>query len=600
MKKLAFLMIGFTFFVTGLNAQVAPSPLAEGLKLLNYEKNKSALDFFKSEITKNPADPETIFWYGQAILAQNYNGIPTTAAIQEAKAVYQQALQAKGNDPWLLVGMAHIQYLEGAAPELVRNNLELAITSSKIEKGKNKSKNNPEIINAIGRVFAELPINIGDHHYAVEKINDLISMYEGQPLSPNLYINLGINHLKLGGENGGDAVTAFKKAALIDPKNAFPYYKIGKIYQTQSNKEYFEENYNKAVAIDPAIAPVYVSLYNYYSTIDTAKARNNLDLFVKYADKDPSFDYLYADYLFQVGQYDASLAKALELKNTIGITTYPRIAVLLAYNYDRKADSVSAKSNIEQFINNTPVDKILPQDYELAVKVITKFPETQKSVASILEKAIASDPTNKKTNLKFLKTGYEMYDKSNMYADAYKWFMRYAALNGVRDEFYYFKTASLALNALDGIAADSAAKGYISAFPDKARGYVFNVKAANLLDSANAQGLKLAAIGLQNQFYLKDPEANKQGLINNYGTMLVYFNTIKAYDKAIEMCDEILKYAPGDASMLNYKTQFQNLINNKSNPKSNVKPVADKQTATPDKNDKAAVKPVPKKPVKKK
>ena len=61
MRKLAFLMVGFAFFVTGINAQVAPSPLAEGIKLLNYEKNKSALEFFKSAVAKNPTDPESIF-----------------------------------------------------------------------------------------------------------------------------------------------------------------------------------------------------------------------------------------------------------------------------------------------------------------------------------------------------------------------------------------------------------------------------------------------------------------------------------------------------------------------------------------------------------
>ena len=136
MRKLAFLMMGVAFLVTGLQAQVAPSPLAQGIKLLHYEKNKSALDFFAAEVKKNPTDPETIFWYGQAILAQNYNGIPTPASIAEAKTVYQQALQAKGNDAWLLIGMAHIQYLEGADVDLIRNNLELAITSSKFEKGK--------------------------------------------------------------------------------------------------------------------------------------------------------------------------------------------------------------------------------------------------------------------------------------------------------------------------------------------------------------------------------------------------------------------------------------------------------------------------------
>jgi len=604
MRKLAFLTMVAAFLVTGLQAQVAPSPLAQGIKFLHYEKNKSALDFFAAEYKKNPTDAETIFWLGQAMLAQNYNGISTPASITETKALYQQALQAKGNDAWLLVGMAHIQYLEGADVNLIRNNLELAITSSKITSGKNRSKNNPEIINAIGRVFAELPMNKGNHRYAVQKLNDLISEYGDQPINPSLYMYLGINHLKVGGDTaGGYAVTAFKKAAERDPRNPFPYYKIGKIYQSQSNKESFEENYQKAIAIDPAMAPVYVSLYNYYATLDTAKARKNLDLFIQNADKDPSFDYLYADYLFQVGQYDASLSKALELKNSIGIEAYPRVAVLLAYNYDRKGDSASARTYIEQFINTQPADIIQSLDYDLAVKVISKFAGAQSTVASILERALAADPNNKKNALRFYKLGYEMFEKSNMYSDASKWFERYATINGVKDEFYYFKTASFALNAKDGLAADVAAKAYIAAFPDKPRGYVFNINAASLLDTGVVKNLYLEALNLNSQYLLKDVDNNKQKLINNFSQMLIYYNELKAFDKAVEMCDEILKLAPGDANMLKYREQFQK----NADLQKGIKKVADKPTTekpaapppTTPATDKPATKTAPVKPVKK-
>ena len=556
MKKVALMIMGFALFATGLTAQVAASPLAEGVKLLNYEKNKSALDFFKAALDKAPGDAETTFWYGQALLAQNYNGVPTPEYVQKAKTLYQQALQTKGNDAWLLVGMAHIQSLEGADAALIKNNLELAITSSKIEKGRNKGKNNADIINAIGRVYAELPMNIGDHHYAIDKLKEIVSSYEEQAIKPDLLMNLGINYLKLGGENGGEAVSAFTKAIDKDAKNAYGYYRIGKIYQSQSNKEIFEENYAKAVAIDPAIAPVYVSLYTYYATIDTTKARKNLDLFLQYADKDPAFDYLYADYLFQVGQYDASLAKAKALEATIGIETYPRIAVLLAYNYTRKGDSVSAKKYIEPFINNTPVDKLLPNDYDLAVKVLSKFPGSQQAVGAILEKAVAANAADKKNAMKLYRLGYEMFEKAGMYADASKWFAKYSDVRGVKDETYFYKTASIAINAGDGTTAAAAAKEYITAFPDKSNGYLYNVKAAKLLDTANNLGILFEAVTLQNNFLVKDVEKNKQALINNYYTLIGYYNETKAYENAVLMCDKVLELVPNDPTTTQAKAQF--------------------------------------------
>ena len=62
MKKVVVLMMSAALVVTGLNAQAPVSPLAEGVKMLNYEKNKSALAFFKEALDKNPGDPETTFW----------------------------------------------------------------------------------------------------------------------------------------------------------------------------------------------------------------------------------------------------------------------------------------------------------------------------------------------------------------------------------------------------------------------------------------------------------------------------------------------------------------------------------------------------------
>ncbi|MEY4052266.1 MAG: hypothetical protein RIR64_1251 [Bacteroidota bacterium] len=546
-------MVGFVLS-TALMAQVTPSALAEGVKLLNYEKNKSALNFFKEAYDKNPGDGETTFWYGQAILAQNYNGISTTESIQKAKDLFQKSIQAKGNDPWLLIGMSHIQSLEGADVNAVKQNLEVAITSTLNTKGKYKGKPNQDIINAIGYVFAELPISIGDHRYAIDKLKETVSAYD--IVNPSLYINLGINYLKLGGgENGGDAVTAFQNAINADPKNAYAYYRIGKVYQTQNNKESLDEFYNKAIAADPAIAPVYFSLYTYYAEVSTSIAKSNLDLFLQYADKDPIFEYFSADYLFRSGQFEQSLEKAKAMEAAGSLTIFPGLAVLLAKNYDKKGDTVLAKSYIEPYITNTTPDKLINTDYELAVKILSKFSGSQASLAVILEKAIAAD-TSKVNKLKYYKLGYEMLEKNNMYADELKWYTNYSALRGVKDEVYYYKTASIAINAKEGVLASTITKEYIANFPDKPNGYSMNVRAAKLLDTANNLGILFEAVNIQNEFLLKDVAKNKQALVNNYYTLIGYYNETKGYENAVLMCDKVLELVPEDPTTLQAKAQF--------------------------------------------
>lgn len=553
MRKLVLMFFGVVFVAAALFAQTPVSPLEEGIKLLNYEKNKSALNFFKEALDKNPADGETIFWYGQALLAQNYNGIPTAEFIKKAKDVYQTGLQAKSNDPWLLIGMSHIQSLEGVDNNAVKQNLEVAITSTLNTKGKLKGKPSQDIINAIGRVFAELPISIGDHRYAIDKLKETSTAYE--VVLPSLYINLGINYLKLGGEFGGDAVTAFQNAISKDPKNAYAYYRIGKIYQTQNNNESLEENYKKAIEADMAIAPVYFALYDFYKDKNSSMAKSNLDLFLNYADKDPRFEYYSADYLYNSKQFDQSLEKAKAMEAAGNLTIFPALAVLLAKNYDHKGDSILAKSYIEPYINNTPTDKIASSDYELAIKILSRFSGNQQVLAALLEKAIAAD-TSKESKINYYKLGTDMFEKATMYADALKWYTNLITLKGAKAEFDYYKLASLALNAKNGSLTMEVAKQYIAAFPAKPQGYNFNTKGAALMDTANNQGILFEAVNYQNEFLLKDSVKNKQALINNYYTLIGYYNETKGYDNAVVMCDKVLEMVPNDPTTMQAKAQF--------------------------------------------
>ena len=573
-------MMGFAFSLSGLNAQVVVSPLNEGLKLMRYEKNKSALTFFKDAYEKNAKDPETIFWYGQAILSQNGSGAPETAFVQATKELYKKAADELGSNAWILVGAAHVQLLEaGEKADLnaIKQTLEVAITTTLTTKGKHKGKPSQDIVNAIGYIHSEVPSNVGDHQYAIDKLKETISAYEGAPILSSLYVNLGINYLKLGGENGGEAVTAFMEAISKDPQNAYPYYRIGKVYQSQNNLESFDEYFKKSLDADPKFAPTYFALYQYYADKNTETAKANLDLFLQNADKDPTLDIFNADYLFRAGEYDASLAKAKELEASIGIKALPRLGVLLAYNFDRKGDSIQAKSYIEEFINTSAADKVLNTDYELAVKVLSKFQGNETVLAGILEKAIAAD-TVKVNRMKYYKLGADMFEKSNMYVDALKWNTNYYNLRGIKDEVYYYKLASVALNAKDGVATSDFAKQYIAAFPDRPNGYSFNVKGARLVDTANNLGIQFQAVTLQNEFLLKDPVKNKQAMVNNYYAMMGYYNEVKELEKAIEMCDKVLELLPGEAQTLKIKESLTKNWEIIKKMQANQKPAADTAT----------------------
>jgi regulator of sirC expression with transglutaminase-like and TPR domain len=100
------------------------------------------------------------------------------------------------------------------------------------------------------------------------------------------------------------------------------------------------------------------------------------------------------------------------------------------------------------------------------------------------------------------------------------------------------------------------AKQYVAAFPEKPQGYNFNTKGAALVDSSNNQGILFEAVNFQNQFLLKDSVKNKQALINNYYTLIGYYNETKGYDNAVVMCDKVLELVPNDPTTLQAKAQF--------------------------------------------
>src|SRR6478609_3863708 len=135
---------------------------------------------------------------------------------------------------------------------------------------------------------------------------------------------------------------------------------MAKIYQSQNNKDLFEQHFNNAIAADPNFPPVYIAYYNYYSTRDVNRAKEYLDKYIATADKDPNLDLLLADYLFRSAKYSESLAKTKELEAAVGSKELPKLDLLFALNYDRSGDSVQAKASLEKYFANSPVDQINP------------------------------------------------------------------------------------------------------------------------------------------------------------------------------------------------------------------------------------------------
>ena len=553
MKKTVSLIVTALLAVQCLMAQVA-----DGIKFLNYEKFKSARETLKKAYEANPKDPQTIYWYGQSLIAGEAGGL-TKEMINAAKAVYQQGLQDAGSDAWLLVGMGHLEILEGGDINSAKQKFEQAITATTETRGRNKGKANPGILNAIGRANADGGSKVGDPAYGIEKLKQAAAL---DLTNPDIYINMGISYLKLGGENGGEAVKAYQEAITRDPKNAKAKFRIGRIYQSQNNKELFEQFYNDAIATDPTYPPVYYVLYNYYADKDVPRAKEYLDKYVANADKDPKTDLFVADYLFRAGKYNESLEKAKQIEAEVGgIANLPELNVVYAYNYDRTNDSVRAKESIEKFFATANPAAITTSQCELATKIYARFKGSEAQAVAYIEKAMTLD-TLKNSKIAYMGKAAEIYGKAGMYRDQLGWLQKQLDLKGgSMGEFEYYQFTSTALNGKDYPLTIELGKKYLAAFPDKPQPYSFLKRAALASDPDTTTGAAIAVLDYLDSFYMKDQEKNKKAIfLNLYYRLQYYVNKSKELEKGLEVADKMLALYPTPGDENQYATSAKGAI----------------------------------------
>ncbi|MCW3087043.1 MAG: hypothetical protein JWQ78_429, partial [Sediminibacterium sp.] len=275
----------------------------------------------------------------------------------------------------------------------------------------------------------------------------------------------------------------------------------------------------------PAYPLPYYAFYEYYANRDVNKAKEYLDKFIATADKDPENEIFVADYLFRAARYQESLAKIKELDAAVGTATLPGLNLLYAYNYDRLADSVQSKAYLEKYFAN-PSSNVKPEDYELAVKVFSKFPGSEGVAAGYLEKAILND-TSKLNKINYMGQAADLYAKAKNYPEQVKWLQRQIALKGgTMGEADYYKLTSAALNSKDYAQTIALAKTYMTAFPDKPQPYAFFKRAAIASDPDTTKGTGVEYLHYLDSVYLTiDKEKYKKDIfLNLYYTLNYYIN----------------------------------------------------------------------------
>ncbi|HLX91785.1 MAG TPA: tetratricopeptide repeat protein, partial [Puia sp.] len=323
----------------------------QGKKFLYLQRYRSAKETLEKALQANPNDLNAVYWLGQTLLAPKDNR--DTAG---AKALYQKYLMSNGTAPMILCGMGEIELLEGRNSD-ARQHFE---TAASLTKGQDI-----DVLNAIGRANSNYDVRAGDPKYAIEKLTEATQIKKFN--DPETYVLIGDAYRKL--VDGGHAVTNYLKALQIQPNLAEAQYKIGKIYLSQNNREYFLPAFEKAVQMDPAYAPAYYELYYYWYFHDVNKAGEWLDKYVANTDQGFEMELSKAEYLWASGRFAEAKSRAQALIAQYGDNVAHRGYRLLAFAEDTLGDPVSAKKDMLIYLSTeTDTSKIRGSYYELLAK----------------------------------------------------------------------------------------------------------------------------------------------------------------------------------------------------------------------------------------
>ena len=532
----------FSLLVAGVaslcNVAFAQS-VDQGKKFLYYQRYKSAKDVFDKILASNPNNIDAVYWQGQTLL-----GMKDSVAAEE---LYSKALQTNGNAPLLLVGMGNIELRKGKTQD-ARQRFETAISLTKAK--------DINVLNAVAD--ANDDAKDGDATYAIEKLNLATQIKNFN--NPDTYLLMGDAYRKL--IDGGNAVQSYTKALTLDPKLAEAKWKIGKIYLTQNNKEYFLPAFEEAVTMDPNYAPALYDLYFYYfNRSEVAKATQYLDKYIAVSDPSPSVDYDRTSMLWLDNKFDAAIAASKAVIASQGDKADLRYYKLIAYSYDSKGDSVSALDFMKQYFAKQKPEGFIPRDYSYLAQFEAKFPNDSLDVIKNYTKAINMDTSTIERN-DILKEAIDRLKKiGNKGAYANLQGLAYS-LNKNPNQTDLYNWGFAHYSAGNYKTADSIFCGiYETKYPTEIFGYLWCAKSTLAEDdSLNSKGLavepniKLAAMARALDSTAKaangpDSIKYRSQAVNAYFFLASYYNDNKK-DKAsaIFYLEQILVVDPTNAT----------------------------------------------------
>jgi tetratricopeptide (TPR) repeat protein len=554
MKRIFFLLAISVGVVAIANGQT----VQDGKNHLFAQRFELAEQAFQQVLKSNPADPDALYWGGQAAIERELDSVKKIAV---ARAWYDKALQAAANSPLVMVGAGHADLLENKKDE-ARQKFESALTMSRTRKG-----DNIDILNAVSR--SNIEAKAGDLNYAIAKMTAQI---EKGDKNAEMYLLLGNAVRKARpGEGGGEAYQNYLEALRLNPGYALASYRLARLFDSQKNWELVLQYLNECVQKDPRFTPAYYELFYYYFyRRDYATAEKQLQQFIetKQPEKNIQDEFLYSQLCWARGDFACAIAKSEQVIASLGAATKPRVYRLLADAYYQQGDTlakqqqtdaanasfVNAKKYSDLFFGRTgdEMDGVALYDYQLRADIIDK---TGGTPAEVFDTYLQSTRVDTLANLKvdLLKKGADRFKaKGDSLSRIIEGNLRTLILTtkpnpSQRDlfdaGFAYYQGKSYG-------TADSLFGVYVTKYPEESFGYMMKYNIQRAIDTSMELG---SAVPWAEKYLVileKDTVKNKKTIIGVAGYLAAYSaNVLKDKEKALVYLRRMLSLDPTNAAI---------------------------------------------------
>ena len=554
MKRIFFLLAISVGVVTIGNGQT----VQDGKNHLFAQRFELAEQAFQQVLKNNPADPDALYWGGQAAIERELDSVKKIAV---ARAWYDKALQAAANSPLVMVGAGHADLLENKKDE-ARQKFESALTMSRTRKG-----DNIDILNAVSR--SNIEAKSGDLNYVIAKMSAQI---EKGDKNAEMYLLLGNAVRKARpGEGGGEAYQNYLEALRLNPSYALASYRLARLFDSQKNWELVLQYLNECVQKDPRFTPAYYELFYYYFyRRDYATAEKQLQQFIetKQPEKNIQDEFLYSQLCWARGDFACAIAKSEQVIASLGAATKPRVYRLLADAYYQQGDTlakqqqtdaanasfVNAKKYSDLFFGRTgdEMDGVALYDYQLRADIIDK---TGGTPAEVFDTYLQSTRVDTLANLKvdLLKKGADRFKaKGDSLSRIIEGDLRTLILTtkpnpSQRDlfdaGFAYYQGKSYG-------TADSLFGVYVTKYPEESFGYMMKYNIQRAIDTSMELG---SAVPWAEKYLVileKDTVKNKKTIIGVAGYLAAYSaNVLKDKEKALVYLRRMLSLDPTNAAI---------------------------------------------------